>query len=272
MTTPRIEISINLAALQAFPLRKLQRLVDILEFVRAGGDSLSLDDYPKQFAFLAVYPSNNTRLSHADAKTAAEAWCAHHCLRDALEVLSLFLEEVQRCCATYKLGTKPTFTAAALEEAQARSVPFHRLGLPRKIQELEREYGIRLTFAPHVVSLNEARNCLVHRDGIVAPLDTNDGERLTVTWYQAQVELVSPDGKETRPLVEPTMVEEAWNVQLKTGPVSKSFALQAPVLFTYAELAAILFTCLGFVNEVSVAVQKYAKGLGIPFAPPKPAA
>src|SRR6266545_6720541 len=126
MTTPHIEVSINLAALQGFALRKLQRLVDILEFVSAGADSLAPDGYPKPFAFFAVYPSSNTRLSHPDAKAAAEGWCAHHCLRDALEALSLFLEEARRCLAMYSLATKKTVTAAEFEQAQARSVAFHR--------------------------------------------------------------------------------------------------------------------------------------------------
>ena len=61
---------------------------------------------------------------------------------------------------------------------------FHRLVLLGKIKFLKNEYGLIFDDAllQKTVSINAARNCFLHRDGLVSTQDTRDGDQLKIEW------------------------------------------------------------------------------------------
>lgn len=270
MSTPdfHIHVRVNLAALQGVTLRKLQRLIDILDLTKLGIRRVEEAEYPPDNAFYSIHPSSNTRFTLPQAQEESEKWFILNSLRDAVEAISLFLEDARRICAVHRLAKKGLISGQEWHDLNRDSLAFHRLGLPRKFKELETEYGVVSDFSAHVLSHNAARNCIVHRDGIVTRLDLNVGDRLTVTWSDTRVEVTSPDGSETRIIREPTTVEGGWTVRLVMGPTSKTFALGESVKLTYDELSGILTSHLHCVNSLTRSVQAYAEGLGFTFPTP----
>lgn len=51
-----------------------------------------------------------------------------------------------------------------------------KLNFPTLIKEIEEELNINLPLKSEVISINQVRNCLVHRNGIVTDKDTNNNE------------------------------------------------------------------------------------------------
>jgi hypothetical protein len=262
----RLELQISLPALQAVALRRLQRLVDVMEVSYAGVRSLADEEYPAPHGFFGVYPSHNTRLGAAAAKEAARDWFALHCLRDAVEAISIFLEEARRCCALYSLSKRRHIRWGELHQVERDAARFHREGLPKKFVELKESYGVTSDFIDHILSVNQARNCIVHRDGVVSREDVDATDNLlTVRWLGLRMDVVSPDGSTTKSIHEPTPVEAGWSATLVTSPTSKSFPIGSHVRFTHEELSGILLSHLGCVNTLTESVQHFAEGLGVPF-------
>jgi len=80
---------------------------------------------------------------------------------------------------------------------------FHRRGLPYKLRFLSEEHGLSVSreLQEQVLSLNRARNCLVHRAGVVsAQHDANDSGKLRVFWRKSELIASGPAGE--RPVTE----------------------------------------------------------------------
>jgi hypothetical protein len=267
-----LQVTVNLAALQGFAQRQLQRLIDQLEFAHAGSALVRDEHYPGQHAFLAFYPSNNTRLSLDAAREASEQWLVLHTLRDSLEVMSQFLEQADRCCAVYQLAAKPEPKGADLMRLDSRSRAFHRLGFPKKVQRLADDFDVTAEFTEHVVSQNDARNCVVHRRGTVSTEDTLQNGRLQVKWIRMRLQAVSSDGATTTDLDGPTVLTAGSSINLITAPMVRSFAVGESVKFSYDDLVGIVITQWRFVGTMAESIQRYAEGLGHKFTKPDPAA
>lgn len=271
MNDVQVVININLAALQGVASQKLQRLLDVIHFSRAGASLVTDDSYPVRGDFFQFQPSGNTRLPLDVAREASEEWHVLHALREALESASGFLEEARRCCALYQLTTLEKPLGADLHRVDRESRQFHRLGLPLKIQRLRDDFGVESGFGSHIVSLNEARNCIVHRDGVVTATDVAADGHLTVSWSRVALMARSPDGLEERLIEGPQLVQGGWSIVVGTRVTSRAFALGERVVFTFDDLVGMVWSHVYFVNTVAQAVQRYAEGLGIPFKSTEPA-
>lgn len=265
-----LQVSINLLALQGVAQRGLQRLVDQLDFARAGSALVSEATYPPS-EFLAVHPSRNTQLSLSEARAATEQWLVLHVLRDAIEIVSTFLEHADRCCGMYRLASQGVGTGADLVKLDAAARRFHRLGLPLKLRHMLEQYGVDSEFSAHIVSHNDARNCVVHRHCIVGLEDSLTDGKLQVHWMHMRLEAVSPDGEHITVLEGPAVVEAGWSVQFVTEGTTKAFELGARLELTYGDLAGVLLSQLHFINTFAQSIQRYAEGLRVVFsAPPQP--
>lgn len=270
MSDSTLKIQVNLAALQAIPLRKLQRLIDMLRFSRAGSELVMTDHYPG-LEFFTLNPSQNTQMSLVKARDAARDWLTLHTLRDAIEAVSLFLENVRTAAAVYTLAAKREVVGSEFNAIFAENRRFHRLGLPHKLTQIKERYGISSEFDSHLLSLNAARNCIVHRDGLVTPLDIGASGQLAVTFLEATIVAIAPDGM-SKDIVEPGIVEAGWSIKLRTCPQTKSFSDGEQIVLSHTDLLGALFSLNQYVNNVAAALQRYAETLGFQFAPPKPAA
>jgi len=74
---------------------------------------------------------------------------------------------------------------SVLEQAK---IKFGKKDFPTKIKEFKIHHSNTIDFEDHVTSLNKARNCFVHRLGVVSNLDTNNNNNLTVKWRAFRID------------------------------------------------------------------------------------
>jgi hypothetical protein len=264
-----VQVSIDLPALQGIALRRLQQLSDVLRFSRAAAANISEEEFAQHQEFFMLKPSANTQRDFAEAKVETEAWIALHCLRDAIDVVNVFLEDARRCCALYKLVKSPAARQSDLHQLEREGRQFHALGLPVKIRQLSEMFGVQSDFDQHILSLNAARNCLVHRLGIVTEADVDQNNELRIQWTDLRVEATSPDERLVRVIDEPTQVDEGWSLKLVIGPMEKRYCTGERLRLSYRELLGALFSHQNYVNNLTLSVQKYAESLGFTFLPPE---
>lgn len=269
MTDLVAQITIDLSALQGVSLRRLQRLMDILRFIRAAASSLEADDGNLPLEFYSLNPAVNAALSPNEARSESESWATLHCLRDAIDVAGQFLEESRRCCALYRLSTIAAPRLSDIGELDREGRKFHSLGLPKKIEHVQARYGVASEYSGHVVSLNAARNCLVHRLGVVSEADVDEDGTLSVLWADIRVEAASPDSRSVVVVEEPREFDAGWSLQLVIEPTTRIYRIGDHIHFTYRELLGALFSHQLFINTLTLSVQQYAESLGFQFAPVK---
>ena len=262
-----LKVRIDLAAMRDIALRRLQRLMDVLFFTRAASNAMTSEQFTEHVEFFRLSPSQNTALPFEGARTEAELWTRLHCLRDGIDVVGAFLEETKRACDMYRLIKHPNLTVGDLQAVERRCSAFHSLGLPKKIELLKREFGVQSDFDEHVISLNEARNCLVHRLGLVSERETKGSDAFSIRWMEICVRAESPDGTEVAYVEQPSIFAEGWQVAVTLRPVEKSYRLGESIELSYRELLGTVFSHQNFVNNLTASAEGYAKTLGFQFIP-----
>lgn len=136
-----------------------------------------------------------------------------------------------------------------LEQIDSRP---HTIGLPILIQEIELIFGVQLRFKKEIISINQVRNCLVHRNGKVSQKDANNPEKnALVLNYIDLVFYREKDGQ---------MVEITWE-QKEAGFETKGLTWQVlgkEMVFGFGEKVvldqnifnAVAYTCLQFVEKL----------------------
>ena len=113
----------------------------------------------------------------------AQGWLLKSFLRDSIEATGLFLDECLNVCSVVEIAAKGKAASHELHHVfNALPLKNHKLPFPEKLSRLERVFGICSPLAPHVLSINRARNCVVHRLGLVSLLDTDPQNELVVNW------------------------------------------------------------------------------------------
>jgi hypothetical protein len=226
--------------------------------------------YPGQDLF-HLNPSNTTSLPLPAVRVAARDSMVLHCLRDAVEVAASFLEDVRQAAAFFELSKRRDILGSDLNRVFSESQRFHRLGLPNKIESLRAKYSIMASFDTHVLSLNAARNCIVHRGAIVAPEDVGPDNKLTIQFAEVQVHVVGPEGETTVRGLGAIPVAGGSTLRIGIGPKSKTFTVGARVQLEYEELMGALFSHIQYVNQMIRSLETFAESLGTTFLPPSPA-
>ena len=204
-------------------------------------------------------------------------WILVNGFRDAAEATGTLLEEVRRVLGVwrlvYELSRDGKIAAEDWnEEFVRKSKRFHRLGLPDKIAGLESNYGLTLDQIRigHVLSINAARNALVHRNGTVSERDANMPEGLLMRWEKLGVYLTK-DGEE-REVIPPMVVEGGTELVIQARQKEKLFPLGAQVELTAQEFADVCWTLFVFGESTKQLVEKYGRARGVVFNSPTGAA
>ncbi len=182
-----LNLHIDLVALQATFFRRLQHQLDVTRVLQVGADVVTPEHLLNCQEFGSFAPANGAQLTHEAAKEEAQDWLLRGFLRDAIEATALFLDECLSACACIDLAARGRATGADVNRV-LRELPKanHRLHLPQKLEKLEREWGVTTRFNSHVLSLNRARACVVHRLGVVSPLDTDKNGALRLVFQHAK--------------------------------------------------------------------------------------
>jgi len=265
-----LSVRIDLDAVTAVPSKAIWRSTQLVaygfeaadELHKAVTDGRVLDELPGiRGTWMNLAPP--TKIDSL-VREEFERWCLVNALRDPIEAINWFLEEVRRVCAIYELGKRESFTAEEYFAFEDFAKKFHGYGLPPKLEYVLKNFSVTAgtELTEHLKSVNDARNCLVHRRGIVEPHDANADAGLRVTWRTLIVRAGNED--ESRAIEPGSLVKQGEIVRLVAEDRVRTFALGERITFTAQEFIEICLSLQLFVNEMVRSVQNYGQRPGNP--------
>lgn len=214
-------------------------------------------------------------LSFEDARVRFRPWLLGCGLRDCIEAVSLFLDELRVIAAIFSFGGAMTGEdwQRAVDARGPEAKKFHFMGLKDRLTYLVTKYDASLSseFDSDILSINQTRNCLVHRLGLISPRDvgTGSGSEMRLTWRRNEI-LIRDEatGEERRMEGFPFLVEGQSTVLLRPNVrTEKAFALGSRVELTAQEFADIAYTVFIYGQDLRTKVLAYGRAKGIPEAP-----
>lgn len=266
MTTPRLQININLGAL----LGQLQHAMQRTIHLAALGLNAPLVSPKKTCncqAQVSVYTSQ--ALPRGPLKRRGRAFSIGYLVTPYAMPLKPSVDSSKRharClrCGNWGSGIDPRRSPVAdwHEAAVSQRRRFHRLGLPDKITYLQETYRLALDpdLVRHLRSINAARNCLVHRRGIVQGDDLNEDGALRVSWRRLVFVINGADGE--RKCFPGSIVEAGESVCVSNRDVSKVFPLGTAISFSVQEFADVCWSLFLFGNSTTKLIEDWARAHG----------
>jgi hypothetical protein len=117
-------------------------------------------------------------------------------LRDAVERASSFIESAHRVLSIWAL-TSANNGKVLYGDYQREMEGAFIDSLPDKLAHLKTEHGMAVdsVLERQLLSINNARNCLVHRRGIISQRDLNSDDTMRVEWRKLHIFLQNQDGE-----------------------------------------------------------------------------
>lgn len=128
-------------------------------------------------------------------------------------------------------------------------------------------FGVGPGYPEALTSINQARNCLAHRRGVVGSEDCNDGDELLLRWWPIQFYSKTPDGKKEVVellLTEPAVGPSGASLYIGRGEQIRRFPRKTVVKLSPKELHEICLFVKFSADEVETSVLQYCDKLGIP--------
>jgi hypothetical protein len=269
---PRVQFQVNLDAPRAQLQRALQRSIYLVSGALNSGAyiedaHLKLPDIGIEATF-----DSSLKWSTEEVRHHLKEWTLQNGFRDIVESLGAFLEEIHRICSVWALVKKQeggqTLSGKDLQNLnEVEPKKFHKLGLPDKLDHLRDSHGISIDteMTRNVLSVNHARNCLVHRNGVVTTLDAVDG-KLVVWWRRMKFVVADEDGE--RELVMGVVNEKAATVGVRFVDDEKSFSTGESLGFSSQEFQNIAWSVFLFANDLTISLNQWGLSNGLVHPPP----
>jgi hypothetical protein len=194
-----------------------------------------------------------------EAAARRDAWLLANAIRDCIESLSVFLESARRVLAVFALLESRVDGRISVEKYNNALVErdhyFHEFDLPTKIAHFDKVYGVTIdpTLADQMLSINRARNCLVHRGGVVGPKDLKGINIFKIKWRKWNLVFVGEDGIE-KPLRFDEPMGSAGHIVIRVEDTERLFAVGERLGFTIDDLVSICWGLFLFGEHVVQAI------------------
>jgi hypothetical protein len=187
-----------------------------------------------------------------------ENWVVANGLRDLVETFSIFLAETY---AMHFLFEKGQVLAEDFERAKRR---FEFKGVEQQLAAMNQLLALDGRFLSMYSSLNQARNCMAHRRGIVGLVDVPArNQPFVFTWRTRAMFL--EDGRDVSVLLqcgEEVHVEAGQKIVNSEVERSKNFALGEPIRLSRHELNEICFGVTIAMENVRSGLIEFARSKG----------
>ncbi len=265
MATQTLNVNVNLNGLRGELQRSLQEVICLV----ATGLEAETDVEPENLALPTdiKWSFSKLRLDKETFRVRYSEWVLSNGFRDAIESIGVYLESVHRVLSIWELVEKQK-GGTPISDGEWNSLfldggnRFHRLGLPDKLDHicLTHEIGVKDSYKEQILSINIARNCYVHRNGVVSDRDTNKEGSLRVSWSRLHTFLQDEDGE--HPLVIGRTVEKGSTLCVRAEESEKAFAIGERLSFSVAEMSEILWCLFLFSNDLVMAISKFGEAKG----------
>jgi hypothetical protein len=204
-------------------------------------------------------------------------WALKNAMRDAVEGAVNFIESAHLVLSIWKI------TGAAAGDGREVVVPvedwrqaievapsrFNRCTLPDKFKMLAEDHGVAVdpVLEAQLRSINQLRNCLVHRGGVVGTKDLDNGtEVFEVRWRT--MEFLIDEGDGPAPVEFGKTLEKGGNLCIRISDKSRTFQLGEAIELSEIEFAGMMFGLFAFGTDLVQKVSAVGVALGV--VSPKP--
>lgn len=210
-----------------------------------------------------LVPSNVPEETVDHFKTEFGRWIVACGLRELIETFALFLDRTHYAClfiASHK--NQITF-----EDATVWQPAFHHKGIKDKLKKFESRFGVKPKHPEHINTIQQVRNCLTHRHGIVGTKDCEGSNELVLKWMGFDLFIETETGETidlVLPLKEEIYLKDGGAVKLRFSERVRSYNIGTSVDLEAKDLVEICNFILMSTDQILKAVAAYSKNLGIP--------
>ena len=198
------------------------------------------------------------------------AWIQTNGLRELCTFLEHYLADMYICAAWLQLSDGGKVSSAATVPTLPKD--FVRKGVTKKLELLEKEFGLTAPNSHFLATFWDARNCLTHRLGFVGREDLPEGgDALVVRWLGFEM-WIKLEGEEPRllplDLGEGIYAPNGGAVEVRVVERKKEFRLGERINLDAHELSEILVSAQQQCGALMQGVIKIAETKGITSPPP----
>ena len=195
-------------------------------------------------------------------------WILQNAFRDCIEQVGDFLQVVRRMAATVDVAVDGVGEAVMSNEISplgAQSKAFEKMGFPEKVAHLKEKYGFGEHYLDEMVlSINRARNCLVHRGGVVGEKDCKDGPLVVRTVGLGAFERGADGAVAEVSFPYANASPGGYTLSLAMCPREQVFGLGESVTFTVDDLVRVFDTIQRFAVALIHRLIRFAATRGRP--------
>lgn len=230
--------------------------------LNAGSDPNFKNYELTEHTYLRIVPSGTDEAGIEYYKENFCQWIIGCGLREVVENFALFLDRIydaSQMISVINLGKDESL-------AKKSKNSFLRMGPAAKMELLKDEFAIEAPFRELLSTVNQARNCLTHRRGIVGPEDCGKHQSLVVSWRGPRIWAQEPDGKEydlNSAAFEGVYLPVGGRIKAQLITKSKEFGMGAVVDLTCTDLSEICWYTLQLANAYTDSATQFAIRSGV---------
>lgn len=211
---------------------------------------------------LQTLPDNLSDDQIEEIKSNFKIWVEHGGIREMVESFTIFLDELFKICDlvhVFKSG-KP------IPDRTQQYLRFTKQGLPNKLNILRQRFGVTFEYFEFVCSINDVRNCITHRRGVVQSEDLKGNEALQVKWRGIDIWIQTGEGQKiamNSPLGQPHDIGEGDQLVVEQVNRKKDFSEGQQIQFETRELSEVVWTFINALHQVYESSLEYYRRKGV---------
>jgi hypothetical protein len=257
-------ITINFDHIKDIAYRGIRRTA---AFMGLGINAARDDQFKKyqlsRITIVQVLPDKLDDKSLAHVKDEFEKWVISNGLRELVESFGFFLDKVHKACLLMATNKNQISN----EDAEKFGPAFARKGVENKLVTLRKRFGVTSDKEKYISSINQARNCITHRQGKVGPEDLKGEETFRLIWWGIDLYAETPKGEKLSlkpPIPEEGLIlEEGGEVKLRITDRIIEYRIGDIVNLSPNDLGEICFLVQLATDDIVNSAQIYGKNIGI---------
>ncbi|GAB1266741.1 hypothetical protein [Aurantivibrio infirmus] len=186
-----IKLNIDIAQIKDTAFKGIRRTTIFLGLgINASSDERLVSYQLIDSVPIQLVPQNASAEALNHYKEEFGKWIVTCGIRELIEWFALFLDQIHHSCLLMMMHSKEILN----EDFATWNRAYHYKGIGDKLTILKNRFGFDISEIKNVSTIQDVRNCLTHRAGVVNKQDINDEDNLTLKWLGFDVYIEEPDG------------------------------------------------------------------------------
>ncbi|HZX35852.1 MAG TPA: hypothetical protein VFF54_05115 [Thermodesulfobacteriota bacterium] len=197
--------------------------------------------------------------SIAHIKEEFEKWVISNGLTEIVESFCLFLDEVHRSCLLMATNKERIVS----NDARKFGINFKKVGVEDKLKTLKNRFSVTSDKEKYLGSINQARNCITHRKGMVGTEDLRGEESFRLIWWAVDICIETPNGEKYTIPEGGLLLQDGGSLRVHFKERIIEYKLGDIVNLSPKELSEICFLVYSATHDIARSVDEYAKKIGV---------